>query len=98
MRLQRRLHGDVIRIVRRLRDRLMELHVGVHAELAVGDAAVERRERAPDLGNVRLLPALGGERGRGAFEADAEFEAALDVGTEPTGTKRRMARSGRRRT
>src|SRR5262245_27116435 len=69
----------------------MELHVGIDAEIAVGDAAVERLERAPDVGNIRLLPALGGKRGSGAFEGDTELEAALDVGNR---AHRREAEDG----
>src|SRR5262245_63287357 len=58
----------------------MEFDIGVDAELAVCDAVLERRARVPDRGDVRLLPALGGERRGGTFEAGAELEAALYVG------------------
>ena len=75
-------------VVGRPGDRLVKARIRVDAEPAGPDAGLERLVGRPDVEEIGLLPARGGEGRRRAFEADAEFEAALDVGEiEPTGTK-----------
>ena len=80
VRLERELHGDMVMVVGRPGDRLVKARIRVDAEPAGPDAGLERLVGRPDVEEIGLLPALGGEGRRGAFEADAEFEAALDVG------------------
>ena len=80
MRLQGRLHQDLIRVVRGLGDGPVEALVGVDAELARLDAGFELAKCRLDLCQVVLLPARGGQGGGGAFEPHPELEAALDVG------------------